>query len=107
MARKNETGKTPAVGAAPRSTPPSLRDLRARIDQLDQDILSLINQRASVAAEIGKAKAENGADVFSPAREEEVLQHVLALNVKNGGPLGSECVRAVFREIMSGSRALQ
>jgi chorismate mutase/prephenate dehydratase len=107
MARKPETGKTPAAAnAAPRTTS-SLRDLRTRIDQLDKDILALINQRATIAAEIGKAKAENGEEVFSPAREEEVLQNALALNEKNGGPLGPECVRAVFREIMSGSRALQ
>src|SRR5579884_184971 len=106
MARKTEPAKTPAVGAAARSAP-ALRDLRTRIDQLDQQILDLINQRAAVAAEIGKAKAENGEEVFSPAREEEVLQQVLARNDKNGGPLSTECVRAVFREIMSGSRALQ
>src|SRR5258708_539422 len=106
MARKLESGKPTTVGAAPRSAA-SLRDLRERIDKLDQQLLTLINQRASVAAEIGKAKAENGEEVFSPAREEEVIQNVLAINEKNSGPLGPECVRAVFREIMSGSRALQ
>jgi chorismate mutase / prephenate dehydratase len=105
MARKPESGKPTVAGAAPRSA--SLRDLRARIDKLDQQILSLINERAGVAAEIGKAKAENGEEVFSPAREEEVIQNALAQNEKNGGPLPQECVRAVFREIMSGSRALQ
>src|SRR5207244_13237620 len=43
-------------------------------------------------------------EVFSPAREEEVLQQVLEANK---GPLDNSTVRAVFRELMSGSRALQ
>jgi chorismate mutase/prephenate dehydratase len=70
-------------------------------------ILKLINDRASVAAEIGKLKNDHGEDIFSPAREEEVLQNVLQVNEKNGGPLDAGTVRAVFRELMSGSRALQ
>src|SRR6185437_11955368 len=38
---------------------------------------------------------------------EEVLLNVLDVNEKNKGPLDANSVRAIFREIMSGSRALQ
>ena len=82
----------------------SLARLRARIDRLDREILKLLNERARLAAEIGRLKRENGLAVYSPAREEEVIQHVLA---RNQGPLSDTCVRAIFRELMSGSRALQ
>src|SRR5262249_10286377 len=66
-----------------------------------------VNQRAGIAADIGKSKVEQGDDIFSPAREEEVYQNVLAANEKNKGPLSETTIRAIFREIMSGARALQ
>jgi chorismate mutase/prephenate dehydratase len=101
MTRKSESGGTAAT--ANRATA-SLRNLRVQIDKLDLQILKLVNERAAVAAEIGKVKNDHGSDVFSPAREEEVLQNVLQ---SNKGPLDTSTVRAIFREIMSGSRALQ
>jgi chorismate mutase/prephenate dehydratase len=82
----------------------TLRHLRSQIDRLDLQILKLVNERASVAAEIGRIKNDHGAEVFSPAREEEVLKNVLD---SSKGPLDPSTVRAIFREIMSGSRALQ
>jgi chorismate mutase/prephenate dehydratase len=100
MTRKTEGGNT---ATAPRSAN-SVKHLRTAIDRLDAQILKLINQRAALATEIGKIKNVQGAEVFSPAREEEVLQNVLEMNK---GPLDPQTIRAVFREIMSGSRALE
>ncbi|MBV9124264.1 MAG: prephenate dehydratase, partial [Planctomycetes bacterium] len=57
-----------------------------------------------LAAEIGKVKNDHGTEVFSPAREEEVFKNVLEAHK---GPLDPNTIRAIFREIMSGSRALQ
>jgi chorismate mutase/prephenate dehydratase len=105
MPRKEATPTT-GHGAA-RSSGPSLKHLRTQIDKLDLAILKLVNERASVAAEIGKFKNDHGEEVFSPAREEEVLKNVLESHDKGKGPLDPDTVRAVFREIMSGSRALQ
>jgi chorismate mutase/prephenate dehydratase len=107
MPRKAEGSSTAANAASAARSSASLRNLRVQIDKLDHQILKLVNERASVAAEIGKLKTDNGEEVFSPAREEEVLQNVLALNEKGKGPLDPNTVRAIFREIMSGSRALQ
>jgi chorismate mutase / prephenate dehydratase len=101
MTRKNESG-SPAASANRTAT--TLRHLRVQIDRLDLQILKLANQRAGLAAEIGKVKNDQGGEFFSPAREEEVLQNVLQANK---GPLDTSTVRAIFREIMSGSRALQ
>lgn len=100
MTRKTESG-----AAAPNSKAANaLRSLRTQIDKLDLQILKLVNERASVASEIGKVKNDNGSEVFSPGREEEVLQNVCQANK---GPLDEHTIRAIFREIMSGSRALQ
>src|SRR6516225_10007680 len=100
MTRKTEVGGNAVANRAAHS----LRNLRTQIDKLDLHILKLINDRAALAAEIGRIKNDHGSEVFSPAREEEVLQNVLAANK---GPLDTSTVRAIFREIMSGSRALQ
>src|SRR3954447_20329848 len=99
MARKTETdqGPSPKVLA-------QLKSLRTHIDKLDLQILKLVNERASLASDIGKIKNDHGSEVFSPSREEEVLKNVLDANK---GPLDEVTVRAVFREVISGSRALQ
>jgi chorismate mutase/prephenate dehydratase len=103
MKAKSESG----TNASASRVAASLRHLRTQIDKLDIQILKLVNERASVAAEIGKLKNDHGSEVFSPAREEEVLHNVIQANEKHKGPLDAQTVRAIFREIMSGSRALQ
>jgi chorismate mutase/prephenate dehydratase len=101
MTRKNEIG---SHAASANRTAATLRHLRVQIDKLDLQILKLVNSRASLAAEIGKLKNDQGGEVFSPAREEEVIQNVLQ---SNKGPLDASTIRAIFRELMSGARALQ
>jgi chorismate mutase/prephenate dehydratase len=101
MTRKTESGSSTA---STRAAAASLRHLRTQIDKLDLQIVKLVNERAKLAAEIGKVKNDHGAEVFSPAREEEVLKNVLEANK---GPLDEGTIRAIFREVMSGSRALQ
>jgi chorismate mutase/prephenate dehydratase len=100
MARKTESD-TPVSNARAAA---SLKSLRSHIDRLDLQILKLINERAGLAAEIGRVKNDQGAEVFTPAREEEVYKNVLEANK---GPLDESTIRAVFREVMSGARALQ
>ncbi|MFO0804003.1 MAG: chorismate mutase [Gemmataceae bacterium] len=77
--------------------------LRVQIDKLDVEIVGLLNKRASIAGQIGKVKAEHGGvEVFNAAREEEVLANVLKASK---GPLEEVTIKAVFRELISGSRA--
>jgi chorismate mutase/prephenate dehydratase len=85
----------------------ALKGLRSQVDKLDVQIVKLINERASRAAQIVRQKTEQGEPVFSPSREDEVLQNVMQANEKVKGPLPTECIRSIFREIMSGSRALE
>jgi len=82
----------------------NLKALRVQIDKLDTQIVEHLNKRASVAAQIGKVKSEQGGEVYSAAREEEVLANVLAASK---GPLTEVTLKAIFRELISGSRSLQ
>ena len=97
MSRKTESASTPAASAKLAN---QMKSLREKIDKLDQQILTLVNQRAGFAGEIGKLKNETNAEPFAPAREEEVLKQVLEMNK---GPLDNDTVRAIYREIISGS----
>jgi chorismate mutase / prephenate dehydratase len=99
---KEKAGKKPAGTSGARG--PTIPGLRAKIDRIDQELVRLINDRAKFALEIGKLKNRSGISAYAPAREDEVLSRVLALSK---GPLAERCVRAVFREVISGSRALE
>jgi len=81
-----------------------LGTLRMQIDKLDLEILEKLSKRAAVAAQIGKVKSEVGGEIFSASREEEVLGNMIA---SNKGPLGPVTLRAIYRELISGCRALQ
>ncbi len=82
----------------------SLSELRKKIDGIDGELVRLINARTGVALEIGKLKEKDGQGVYVPAREKEVLERVTTLNA---GPLKPESLRAIYREIMSASLALE
>ncbi|MBN9121453.1 MAG: prephenate dehydratase [Planctomycetes bacterium] len=99
MAKKNDSGS-----GSPDKATANLSALRGQIDKLDLQILELVNKRAGIAAQIGKVKADQGGEIFSAAREEEVLHNVLDANE---GPLDAVTVKAIFRELISGSRAIQ
>jgi chorismate mutase/prephenate dehydratase len=81
-----------------------LETLRRRIDELDRQIVELLNARAEVVVDVGKAKRVSGATIYAPDREKAVLDRVAALN---HGPLPQRTLQAIYRELMSGSFALE
>ncbi len=75
----------------------SLASVRRRVDQLDEHLLRLINDRASFALEIGRLKRRRNGPVFDAKREASVLRHVVTAN---RGPLSARAVRHVFQAIL-------
>jgi chorismate mutase/prephenate dehydratase len=82
----------------------NLQQLRVKIDSVDQQLLALLNQRASLAHEVGELKRIDGSPVFRPEREAQVIQD---LQVANPGPLKGESIAHIWRQIMSACRALE
>ena len=82
----------------------ALAALRQKIDDLDRKIVDLLNQRAAVVIEVGKAKLAGGVPIYAPDREQAVFQRVAELNQ---GPLPQRTLQAIYRELMSGSFALE
>jgi chorismate mutase/prephenate dehydratase len=85
-------------------TPDELSALRARIDAIDDRLLALLAERGRVVMEVGHHKQKNNAPVFRPEREASIISRMTAANP---GPLPAASVAAVFREIISGCRALE
>src|SRR6187549_3288049 len=81
---------------------PTLASLRGEIDRVDKELIALLNRRAEFALQIGQVKQNQGLEVWSPAREDEVIAKALATSQ---GPLSPETLRLIFRELLSGSRA--
>jgi chorismate mutase / prephenate dehydratase len=82
----------------------NLDDWRSRINDLDNQILNLLNQRAEAALEIGDLKRRHDLPYYVPERQAEI---VARLTADNRGPLRAETVQAVWREILSGCLALE
>lgn len=94
----------PDKTSAPGQTNANLVELRKRIDALDKQLLELLNQRAGCSLEVGAIKAMSGGAILHPGRERELLDHLMS---QNKGPLPNTHLRAIYREILSSSRALQ
>ena len=86
------------------STPPELLALRDHIDAVDRELLALLNRRATLAGQVGELKKKEGSVVFRPEREAQVID---GLKAANTGPLSTESVAPIWREIMSACRALE
>ena len=57
-----------------------------------------------MALEIGHLKRANGAEVYQPLREQQIIEGLLR---HNPGPLSNEHIRRIFIEIISACRALE
>lgn len=88
----------PAQGGDP------LPGFRQRIDQLDARLMEILSERARVVEEVGEYKRQHGLPVYVPHREREVIDRALS---RNTGPLPARTVEAIYRELMSGSFALE
>ncbi|MCE2727274.1 MAG: chorismate mutase [Planctomycetaceae bacterium] len=97
--------KSPRVSpSSDAGKPTGLAALRAQIDRIDRELVGLMNARAEVARQIGHIKKSSGQETYDPSREEMVLERVTATNQ---GPLSADSLKAVYRELISGSRAIE
>jgi len=89
-------------------SPDRLDELREQIDRLDLEILDRLNERARCALEVAEVKQQMSGDVapiyYRPEREAQVLRNIME---RNPGPLSSEKVAQVYRQIMSACLALE
>ena len=80
-----------------------LRDLREKIDGIDNSIVDLYLERMETVREIGRRKREANAPVTDSARERELLNRV----AERAGEENEDGVRALFGFLMAQSRTRQ
>jgi chorismate mutase/prephenate dehydratase len=84
---------------------PELRRLRKRIDALDRRIVGLLNERAELGREVGRAKVAGGRRAIRDVeREREVL---LRVTMANAGPIPQADLLAIYRRLIAATRALE
>jgi chorismate mutase/prephenate dehydratase len=96
--------KQPLKPSTDAAKPAGLAALRTQIDRIDRELVERMNERAELARQIGHIKRSNGEAAYDPSREEMVLERVASANE---GPLSDASLKAVYRELISGSRAIE
>jgi len=77
---------------------------RKRIDEIDQQLVKLLNERAQCAVEIGHLKKTLNLPTWQPQREVEILRNVVKANA---GPLDDAAIRRLFERIIDEARSLE
>lgn len=85
----------------------TIDQLRQRIDELDERLVELLNERATCALRIGEMKQALGLDIYQPDRESQVLGHVRAHGHAIKGPLGGDALTRLFERIIDEARRLE
>jgi len=81
-----------------------LEEWRKRIDEIDQQLVKLLNDRSQCAVEIGHIKKLRNLPAWQPEREAEILRNVVK---SNHGPLDDAAIRRLFERIIDEARALE
>ncbi len=82
----------------------NLDDLRKQIDQIDDQLIELLNQRMEVVKQVGELKRTTKTIIYRPEREKAILDR---LNKKSKGLLNDKAIEAIFLEIFAVSRNLE
>lgn len=83
---------------------PTIEQLRARIDSIDDQIVGLLNERSRVVLEVGKFKSGSNMQFHVPGRERQIYER---LNNLNTGPFPNDALRSIYREIISACLSLE
>ena len=81
-----------------------VQELREQVDEVDRELIRALSERARIVQEIMALKAEAGAPVYDPKREEEILRRVVE---RNPGPIYDSSMRDIFEIILHRIRDLE
>ena len=85
----------------------TLEECRARIDEIDNEVVSLLNRRMEVVRRVGEIKHESKTAVYRPEREKAIIDRLTLLSKQSGGLLNAQAIEAVFLEIFAVARNLE
>lgn len=79
-------------------------ELRHQVEEVNEQLLELINKRATLVQEIAKVKQKQNMLRYDPVRERDMLNHITS---KNSGPFINSTIEHIFKEIFKASLELQ
>ncbi len=82
----------------------NLDDLRAKIDEIDNKLLDLYNERLEYVLKVGELKNSTKSPIYRPEREKEILERLKKINRQKGGKLTDRAIEALFLEMFSVAR---
>ncbi len=81
-----------------------ISDWRRKMDEIDQKLVELLNERSQCALEVGRLKQAAGMPIYQPVRENEVLANAAR---NNKGPLSDAAIRRLFERIIDEARSAE
>ncbi|NLC70660.1 MAG: chorismate mutase [Desulfuromonadaceae bacterium] len=81
-----------------------IHEIRKRIDELDEDLLRIFNERSALAVQIGEIKKELGLPIYDSGREMAIFER---LRKMNRGPLDDQAIVRLFERVIDESRHLE
>lgn len=82
----------------------TIDEVRIKINQLDEQLLKIFNDRAALALEIGEIKKELDLPIYDPKREKLIFERV---QQNNPGPLDNGAIVRLFERVIDESRRLE
>jgi chorismate mutase/prephenate dehydratase len=82
----------------------TLDELRVKIDDIDNTLLKLYNERMELVHQVGELKNTTGAPIYRPEREQAILNR---LKAQNDGKLTDAAIEALFLEMFAVARNLE
>ncbi|OCL83127.1 chorismate mutase [Arcobacter porcinus] len=84
-----------------------LIDIRNKLDDIDNRLLNLLNERMELVHQVGIIKAQSGGAIYRPEREKSIIERLDNINKANKGLLTRSAIEALFLEIFAISRNLE
>jgi chorismate mutase/prephenate dehydratase len=84
-----------------------LLELRNKLDNIDNSLLDLINNRMNLVHQVGALKAKSGGSIYRPEREKAIIDRLEQINSEKNGLLNRSAIEALFLEIFAISRNIE
>ncbi|MBK2000579.1 chorismate mutase [Campylobacter sp. RM10532] len=81
-----------------------LKELREKIDKIDDEILELLNERMTYVKIIGEIKKNHNKKIYYPKREKAILDRLKNKNLEN---LDHNAIELIYNKIFFVARSLE
>jgi chorismate mutase/prephenate dehydratase len=84
-----------------------LKNLRNEIDKIDNELITMLNQRMEIVKKVGELKNDSDAPIYRPEREKAIIDRLSEISTSQNGSLTKDAIEAIFLEIFATSRNLE